>query len=352
MSQVIAKAANATCYSQALPNDQALPGAVLLHHSTDLIELLSSSLSNWLGHQANVLDISIHIRGYKPGRRCIFELELILRSGERRRVIGKLYAHNQGAKAYETLQELWSHGFATGRFHVPQPIYYDPDWQLLLMHWASGNSLQELILNQLDVSRAVVQAAEWLVRLHTCGLAKGRRHDFNRYVRKPAFWRRYLKVVYPEAEPLFAEILNRIEGRARKLSGWSCAPSHHDYSADHLIIDNDQVTGVDFDEFCQYDPLFDVAHFVVQLRNLGLTRFGTLNRFDRLADVFQNTYKAYVKDYSVSRLQLYMTIAYLKLVHLNAFNQRAEDWRGIVDILLNEAAQETRGARSTFMKIA
>jgi len=32
-----------------------------------------------------------------------------------------------------------------------------------------------------------------------------------------------------------------------------------------------------------------------------------------------------------------MAVVYLKLVHINAFNQRAQDWKDLVNILLQEA---------------
>lgn len=340
MSQVVAKSVHPVSQLQPLPFDRALPGSLLLHHPADLTELVSSSLGSWLGNGTYIEDMIIHVRGHKPGRRCIFELELLVCAEGRtqnRQIVGKLYAHNQGAKAYENLLELWSQGFATGPFNIPQPLYYDKDWQLLLMNRVTGDSLQQLILTERDVSKSVVRAAEWLVELHKCGVTKGRRHEFNRYIKKPSFWRRYLKVVYPEAEPLFAEILSRIENRSHLISRGSNGPSHHDYSADHLIIGDDQITAVDFDEFCQYDPLFDVAHFIVQLRNLGLTRFGSLRRFDRLAELFETTYASYAEEYSIERLRLYMAVVYLKLVHINAFNQRAQDWKDLVNILLQEA---------------
>jgi hypothetical protein len=339
----IAKVDDAARNSPTVPHDKALRGAILLQYPAQLTEILSSSLSKRLGAHAQVLDVAVNIRRYKPGRRCTFELELIPGLAEKdlkkhRRVIGKLYANNLGSKVYDTLQQLWSRGFSTGSLNVPEPLAYDPDWRLLLMSWAEGETLDELILNQLDASRAVIQAAEWLVKLHTCGGSEGRHHDFNR-LHKLSLWQRYLRVVHPEAESLFAEVRSRIEEQSGVLSGWTAAPTHCDYSPDHLVINCDRITGVDFDEFGQYDPLFDVAHFMVHLRYLGLTHFGMLNQFDGLADLFQSTYKARVKDYSDARVRLYIVIVCLKMAHVIAFNRRSPNWKRLVDILLHEAWQ-------------
>ena len=330
------------CY--ALSYDQALRGAILLQYPKQLLEILSSLLSRWLGVHAHLSDLNVNILGYKPGRRCVFELDFILSLSavapkQHRRVIGKIYANSLGEKVYETLQQLWSHGFAVGRFNIPQPLAYDADWRLLLMSWTRGNSLDHLLLNGLDdLSKAIIASAEWLVKLHKCRASERRRHDFSR-LHKLGMWQRYLGVVYPEAEPLLADVRSRIDLQREALSGWLAAPTHCDYTPNHLIIDDNQVTGVDFDEFGQYDPLFDVAHFVVHLRYLGLVRLGSLNCFDWLARLFQDTYKACVDDYSPKRVRLYMVIVYLKLVYFNAFNRPTQDWKKVVDILLHEARQ-------------
>ena len=109
------------------------------------------------------------------------------------------------------------------------------------------------------------------------------------------------------------------------------------YSPEHLIVHGDQFTGLDFDEFCQYDPRFDVAHFCAHLRVLGLTRFGTLNHFDSLADRFLASYEAGGGDCSGDGLTLYEAIAYFKLGRFVAVVERAPGWRRILPELLNEA---------------
>ena len=169
-------AAASDCF--AVPFDAALPGTVLLRDPIRLMEVLSSLRSMWLGAHAHLLDIGIDIYRYKPGRRCLFELKLILSSPgadlKEHRIIGKIYANNRGAEVYETLGRLWLHGFASGSFRVPEPLAYDPEWRLLLMTRAQGESLDRLLLSQLEPSKAIVGSAEWLLKLHTCGVSEGR----------------------------------------------------------------------------------------------------------------------------------------------------------------------------------
>ncbi len=141
-------------------------------------------------------------------------------------------------------------------------------------------------------------------------------------------------------EPLAWEPAHRLllsTERGRELSGWAPGPTHRDFSPEHLVVRGNQLTGLDFDEFCQYDPLFDVAHFVARLRFLGLTEAGALQRFDGLAQRFLARYEAGGGECSEARLRLYTAIAYFKLGRFVALVQRPQAWRRILPELLNEA---------------
>ena len=143
--------------------------------------------------------------------------------------------------------------------------------------------------------------------------------------------------MYPEAESLLAPVLARIEARGRALSAWEPAPTHRDFSPDRVVVDGARLSGLDFDEFCQYDPLFDVAHFVGHVRLLALTSCGMLHRFDELATRFKLAYEAQAKEYSAARVRLYEAITYLKLAHIIACITPPRGWQQSVATLLQEA---------------
>src|SRR5207253_1150829 len=169
------------------------------------------------------------------------------------------------ATVYQTLGELRRHGLGAGRFAVPEPLAWEPAHRLLLLTWAEGESLSAVVLARPDASPEIEGAAEWLLALHQCGVDTGRRYSFLGHLRTLAGWRELLAAVYPAGERLLEDLLGRFEERGRELSGWAPGPTHRDFSPEHLVVRGNQFTGLDFDEFCQYDPLFDVAHFVAQL---------------------------------------------------------------------------------------
>jgi hypothetical protein len=350
-----------------------------------LVEVLSPLLTEWLDPGAQLVDSRVAVRRYVPGKRCIFELELVIaRKGadavetrmvmgklyvdadavETRTVMGKLYAGHEGAQVYDTLRRLWANGFSSGPLTVPRPIAYDPDWRLLLLGQARGVLFQQLLLAtpalaadgrqkvedggqppssavrlspSIDLSTAVERSAEWLVKLHTSGVTARRWYTFDRHLHTLAHWQRRVVDVYPEATHPLGVLLARIEAQGRALSGWEPAPTHRDFSPDNVVFDGTQLSALDFDEFCQYDPLFDVAHFVAHLRLLGLTSSGMAQRFDELATRFQMAYEAHAKEYSAARVRLYEAITYLKLAHIIACITRPHSWQQSVVTLLGEA---------------
>ena len=328
--------------ASALPSDPALPGLALLGRPAELTATLSRVLAPWLGPDRHLRDSRASLRRLAPGKRCSVELELDIGGNNglpagRRRVLGKFYGEDQGATVYQTLGELRRHGLGAGRFAVPEPLAWEPAHRLLLVTWAEGESLSAVVLARPDASPEIEGAAEWLLALHQCGVGTGRRYSFLGHLRTLAGWKELLAAVYPAGERLLEDLLGRFEERGRELSGWAPGPTHRDFSPEHLVVRGNQFTGLDFDEFCQYDPLFDVAHFVAHLRFLGLTEAGALKHFDGLAQRFLARYEAGGGECSEERLRLYTAIAYFKLGRFVALVQRPPAWTRILPELLNEA---------------
>jgi len=168
-------------------------------------------------------------------------------------------------------------------------------------------------------------------------------------------WRAYLQLLAPppyarrpEAQPdfgtsrdrrAFGDALNHIKHRFLRFEPLTWAPTHRDFSPEHLILEGRRFTGLDFDEFCQYDPLFDVAHFVAHLRFLALVSSGAIHSLDALAARFEDSYASESACFSVSRLRLFAAIAYLKLAYVEAVVRRNRDGKHVVDALLEEAGR-------------
>ena len=330
-----------------LPDDAALPGLAVLHDRKRRIDLLSPLLADWLGASYQLVECEVSLLSYLPARRIVVLLDLVVTVGgtaEHRSVVAKLYAADQDpAAVHATVQALQQHGFGSGSLCVPRSIGIAARYRMQLAERAPGDVLRQLLVEGRTGPAAIQRAADWLLRLHTCGLGTGRVYTFERHLYTLGTWQARLADALPEAGRLFAEVLVDVDRRGRKLAGWQPAPTHRDFSPDHLVLDGERVSGLDLDEFCQYDPLFDVAHFVAHLRLLGMLHFGALHHFDRHAAHFEQSYAAHAPDCSVERVRLYLAIAALKLAFLCACVKRPSGWRQIAMTLLRSARSDCPG---------
>ncbi len=331
-----------TRLSDEMPSDPMLPGTILLQDPERLGTRIQSLLTPWVGEQVQVLQSRVIVRRYVLGKRCIIELELLIRrqasaTAEKLNLIGKFYRRDQGMKVYETLRQLSDKGFASGRFRVPQPIAYDAKWQLLLQTRASGELLYDQLMRGAETFQTFDDAALWLVKLHNCSIQSGLLYTFERQLITLKHWQRNIAQASAEHACVFDRILHQIEAWGAVLSDSIAGPTHRDFSPDHIMLNGNETTVFDFDEFCLYDSLFDVAHFVTRLKFLGLAYFGSLDHFDAVATRFQESYRLASNAYSPERVRLYQSIAFLKLAHITLLITRPHGWDQIGMTLLHEA---------------
>ena len=328
----------------SVPEDPALPGLVLLRHPQKFTEVLTPLLKGRFGSDICLEQTYHSVRRHVPGKRCIVNLEVLMRSAprapvEQHRILAKYYSGNHGATVFEHCQELWHRGFSIGDLRIAEPIAYHSRWQALFLSWESGRTLREFLIAGEDSNRAIEGAATWLLKLHACRFRGGRIYGYQRHFHTLGVWERSLASAHRDLGDEFANIRKSIKKELAKCKRGPRVPTHRDFSPEHLVVEEDRFVGLDFDEFCQYDPLFDVAHFIAHLRFLALTSFGALDYFDSQAARFEEVYASGSPIFSQPRMRLLLAIALLKLAYLEAVVHRMNGGKKIVFKLLQTAKQ-------------
>lgn len=328
----------------SVPEDPALPGLVLLHHPQKSNRVLTALLKRRFGSDICLEQIHHSVRRHVPGKRCIVKLEVFMRSApgapvERHRILAKCYSEDHGATVFENCHELWRRGFSVGDFRIAEPIAYHPGWQVLFLTWESGRTLRDFLIAGEDTNRAIGRAASWLLKLHACRFRGGRIYGYRRHFHTLRVWERNLLSAHRDVGNEFGNIRQLIKKRLAKCEKGPRVSTHRDFSPEHLVVEEDRFVGLDFDEFCQYDPNFDVAHFIAHLHFLGLTSFGALDYFDSQATRFEEVYASGSAFFSRHRMRLLLAIAFLKLVYLEAVVHHMKGGKKVVFELL-EAANE------------
>jgi Phosphotransferase enzyme family len=329
----------------SIPDDAALPGLALLRHPQRLSEVLTPLLKKRLGNDFCLEQARCSIRRHVPGKRCIAKLELQMRSApgapvEQHRLLAKCYAGDRGAAVYGNCRELWHRGFSVGDLRIAEPIAYHSRWQVLLLAWESGRTLRDFLAAGEDAHQAMEGAALWLLKLHACPLTGGRIYGYRRHFHTLGVWERTLLNTDREIGNAFGSVRARIKKELAKCKKCPRVPTHRDFSPEHLVVEEEgRFVGLDFDEFCQYDPLFDVAHFISHLRLLALASLGSLDHFESYATHFEEAYASGSANFSQTRVRLLMAIAFLKLSYLEAIVRHMKGGKKKVLKLLQAASE-------------
>jgi aminoglycoside phosphotransferase (APT) family kinase protein len=184
-------------------------------------------------------------------------------------VIAKTFSEPRRAQLLSThLQELADHGFAVGRFRVPQLLAFEPEENLVLYRACTGTPLNEQMDNE-SLLDGVRDAARWLAKLHGSAVQLPRTFTVTQEASSTQEWATVIGRHSPEV----------FEPAQRLASRWAAGgssfrstpvPIHKDFHAGHLLRD-DSVWVIDLDEARHGDRAFDLAHFCAYLEFTGDT---------------------------------------------------------------------------------
>ena len=163
------------------------------------------------------------------------------------------------------------------------------------------------------VKTCITRAAKWLARLHTLQLTI---HSNNRLLlsieneeKKFNVWSKHLTDLYPD----FARRVNRILSQILQKEKSVINPRnfvliHGDFHPGNIFVDDeDNLTVIDFEKSCMFDPTFDLAYFITKLLSIKRKyKLLSLNT-DELEKLFLDRYHYYRAAEVVSRAEAVTT---------------------------------------------
>ncbi|WP_303721819.1 phosphotransferase [Malonomonas rubra] len=205
-------------------------------------------------------------------------------------------------RAHFLLGELARHGFAGGRFRVPQPIDQDVGNRTLIQQGLRGKSLFDKLLfaTPADGRYYLQLAARWLARLHNCRLAITPLTEFweREEQRLSRYVERFRNIDHPHTGRAQAIMDVLLEQEGTLIAGGTnfFIQGHGDFHPKNIIIGQDQgdnsstqfVAAIDFESSLQLPPAFDVGCFLAQFRNQFFEHPKILKAYP--AELFLTTY--------------------------------------------------------------
>lgn len=246
---------------------------------------------------------------------------------------------------YDTLNYLWSQGFARGFLTVPKPLFYSKHFNASFYRGVAGRNLLFFIKNndKREIEKIVKKTAEWLLKLHKMPISEV--VNFNRKNSRikdviPGY-KKIVKEVQDKYGDHYAQDLKKIYDNLIELEEdfFSLTAKrwliHGDVHPDNIIkIGRQKMALIDFADICASDFARDLGTFVQQL-DYKLNRYGYKKTYIRkVKNLFLENYcqKAKIKynDRLKERIKLYycwtaIRTATFWLLKYNAKPNRAEE---------------------------
>ena len=263
-----------------------------------------SRLSEALTEDLTVQGLNLRQMRRRPGSRHVFSCELVLgdqRASKRSSVdlIGKrdtTYAAGKAAREFEAMRLLWDAGFGVDEhFRIPRPVQHFPDLHLVLQMKARGSKLRSHLGKGNNTSLGYVRMAGlWLAKLHNLGLSSP---QVCTYANEIASLRVFVAALSEDQPKLATELQQRaliVGERFASFQGMPATMVHGDFHPDHIFVESDFVTVIDFERFCLSDPARDLGSFIAHTRTMACASGRRLDAANHEIDAFLESYLAAV----------------------------------------------------------
>jgi Phosphotransferase enzyme family len=285
------------------PNDRKLPGLPALLDPARLPDVVARAFgNNW------VIDGSAsEVAQYAAESSCTVRVDLKLRntstgSCETHVIFGKTYRIDQSERAWRVLKHLWENGGDGARL-FPQPIAHQPEISTVWQTGVAGVSLGEFYRNSTLFPEYIKSAATAIAALHqiptpSAGLVT-REEIISRLTRAAEL----ISLVRPLRRRQLESILKNLTDLSRIMGETAVCTLHGDLHLKNLLVTNDSIVLIDFDDLCRGDPLQDVGSFIAAIYYRGLIEGRSYHEIEEITRLFIQAYRANI-DFEISETWL------------------------------------------------
>lgn len=210
-------------------------------------------------------------------------------------VFGKLYSDELGPHSARLLEELAQSGFGEGEsYQVSQPLVYLPELNYLVTKCAAGVVLEDFIgaENPPSMENYIRESARWLVRLHQLPVRVGQPDNLWNSLKLFRIVNRITKASsrVPGERKAMVQMVHELCEAGKARVEVPPVQTHGRYHAEHVYVDDDTVTLIDFDRSKPGDPARDLAEFLSVYRLRTLKKTGSTDAAEMPTKVFLEEY--------------------------------------------------------------
>lgn len=307
----------------AFPNDNKLKTLSKLDETKKLRKLLLYKL---FPDQPDLWKWKLRTLSYKPERRYVARLDAKKKS----QAVLKFYTPQAFPSACTNATVFKSQKY----LNIPKCLGRLEHHRVLAFNWLKGRMLREILLdddNELAI-RVVKNAGSALAELHNqrvVGLTHRSRNS-------------EISVLYTISDNLVflcPSLAEHSKNLARYLAEWLSdqpivyKPIHGDFYAKQVLVDNGQISIVDFDEAVLGDPKADIGLFIAHMELDVLRGLLPANRVAPLADALLEGYNHITGEVIPSDINAYTAVGLFQLAH-HPFRLFNPDWLTLTKAIL------------------
>ncbi len=253
---------------------------------------------------------------------------------EQRTFYVKLYRNGADDRAYDIVRSL-ERAAADRRigFDVAPVVARCESQSVLVMGAASGTSLDRLVAQGHSITAAAVSVATALATLHTGDIATLRVYGHDEFVAQARRAGTLIQWAYPAVRNELAKLVDVLQRVPREPLS---RPVHGDLKGDHVFLDGDRVSIIDFDNFAAGEPMIDAAMMTARLATLSLTKNVDEVDAGEAADAFIGRYLSLVPESWGEKFAPCYAHALLQIA-LYCVRHQEKDWRNKLESLLHRA---------------
>lgn len=177
-------------------------------------------------------------------------------------------------KAYNIIKYLWKKGFSKGTFCLPRVLFCGFSSHLLFYEYIEGKDMIHFVLEENSkLNFLIKKTAQWLARLHNLKIKSKKISFWNlkENKKKRKFFLEVIEKNFPEYFSEIEKMLDKIFLYKKELirkDKKNFVLIHGDFQPANLIFDGRKITIIDFEHTSFYQPMLDVACFLIHLEHL------------------------------------------------------------------------------------
>ena len=311
------------------PLDPRMPQLTILADAQRVSEFLPFAA---MGESTGEIEhIDTQVMAYRPEVRCTARLGLHFANGRRRDIIAKSFADESGALVTERIRHLHeTPAYRAAGLRVPRPMGYASAIKTVWTEYVGGADLTSMmtgpranaLMNDLGGALAALHSG------HAPVTDQVTRADLLFEARKKA---QKLGASLPNLRPLLTRLVADCEVHAGQLGSEHYRPIHGDLHLRQVLVADDELVFLDFDEMRLGELEQDLASLFVDLRH------GNPDGAQPLCEHFCRGYVRSAGRIDSGKLAWYTTIQWLNKAY-RTFWQQAPDHAAQVRNIVHCAA--------------